>query len=65
MAEYDTQRRATAVPALKPITKNEAAEGSDLRRTQAWERAREAIADDIRKQSGKAGRKFADLVKKK
>ena len=65
MPEYSTNRRATAVPALKPITKNEAAEGSDLRRTQAWERAREAIADDVRQQHAKAGRRFGDLLKKK
>lgn len=65
MAEYSTDRRATAVPSLKPITKNEATGDADLRRTQAWERAREAIADDTRKQRGKAGRKFGDLLKKK
>jgi len=62
---YDEHRRATAVPRLAPVTKNEAAEpGSELRRTQAYERAREAIADEVRAQQAPK-RRFADLVKKK
>ena len=48
MAEYRWDRRTDAIPPLHPITKSEAAEKSDLRRESTYERAREAIADDIR-----------------
>ena len=66
MAEYRWDRRTDAIPPLHPITKSEAAEKSDLRRESTYERAREAIADDIRKQNDKGRkRQFAELVKKK
>lgn len=65
-SEYRPDRRATAVPRLNPITKNEAAEATDLQRQQAYERAREEIADDLRRQrEGTKKKSFADLVKKK
>jgi hypothetical protein len=66
MGAYREDRRATAVPKLNPITKNEAAEGTDLERQRAYERAREEIADDLRRQrDGTKKKSFADLVKKK
>jgi fatty acid-binding protein DegV len=64
MAGYREDRRTDAVRPLAPITKNEAGELSDLNRTRQYEKAREAIADDVRKQGGKK-KNFADLVKKK
>jgi hypothetical protein len=66
MGAYREDRRATAVPKLNPITKNEAAEGTDLERQRAYERAREEIADDLRRQrDGTKKKSFADLVRKK
>ena len=65
MTEYRWDRRIDPTAPLKPVSKNEATEGSDLRREQAWERAREAIADERRKQESKGRRQFSDLVKKK
>lgn len=65
-SEYRPDRRATAVPKLNAVTKNEAAEGTDLERQRAYERAREEIADDLRRQKeGVKKKSFADLVKKK
>lgn len=66
MSAYDQHRRATAVPGLKAVTRNEAAEASDVERQQAYERAREEIADDLRRQrEGTKKRSFSELVKKK
>ena len=67
MTEYRWDRRTDAIPPLKPVTKNEAAAMTDLRREQTWERAREIIADDLRKQAakGRPARQFAELLKKK
>jgi hypothetical protein len=66
MGAYREDRRAMPVPKLNPISKNEAAEGTDLERQRAYERAREEIADDLRRQrEGTRKKSFADLVKKK
>ena len=65
MAGYREDRRTDAIRPLAPITKNEAAQLSDLKRTRQYETAREAIADDRRKQAGGKKKSFADLVKKK
>lgn len=66
MAAYREDRRATAVPRLTAITKNEATEGTDVERQRTYERAREEIADDLRRQKeGTKKKSFADLVKKK
>lgn len=65
-SEYRPDRRATAVPKLNAVTKNEAAEVSDLERQRTLERAWEEISDDLRRQKdGSKKRSFADLVKKK
>ena len=65
MPLYDENRRSTAVPRLSAITKNEATEGTDLRRQEVYERERDRLADELRKQNGEKRRSFADLVKKK
>jgi hypothetical protein len=66
MGAYREDRRASPVPRLNAITKNEAAEGSDLARQRTYERAREATADELRRQrDGTRKKSFADLVKKK
>lgn len=65
-SEYQPNRRATAVPRLNPISRNEAMEGTDLQRQQKYERAREEIADDLRRQKeGTKKKSFSELVKKK
>lgn len=64
MPAYREDRRATAVPRLNAITKNEAAEVSDLARERTYEREREKLADDLRRQrDGTPKKVFADLVK--
>jgi hypothetical protein len=66
MSAYREDRRATAIPRLNPVTKNEAAEGTDVARQNTLERAREQIADDLRRQrDGVKKKTFADLVKPK
>ncbi|GMU61522.1 MAG: hypothetical protein AMXMBFR34_32850 [Myxococcaceae bacterium] len=66
MSGYREDRRVDRVPRLGAITKNEAAEATDLKRERSYETFREAIADDRRKaQGGGPKRSFADLVKKK
>lgn len=66
MAAYREDRRATAVPRLTAITKNEATEATEVERQRTYERAREEIADDLRRQKeGTKKKSFADLVKKK
>lgn len=63
---YSPHRRTPPVPKLNPVTRNEAAETSDLERQKAYERAREEIADDLRRQrEGTTKKSFADLLKKK
>ena len=64
MPAYSENRRATAVPSLKPVTRNEATEGSDVKREQAFERAREANADALKKENSGSKRAFGDLIKK-
>lgn len=65
MAGYNENRRADAVPRLHAVSKNEAAEGTDLRRTTQWEKAREALAEEMKKEAQKnQKRSFKDLVKK-
>jgi hypothetical protein len=65
-SEYQPNRRATAVPRLNAVSRNEAMEGSELQRQQKYERAREEIADDLRRQrEGTKKKSFSDLVKKK
>ncbi len=54
------------MPKLNAVTKNEAAEVSDLQREKRLERAWEEISDDLRRQKdGTKKRSFSDLVKKK
>ncbi len=65
MAEYSWNRRTPKVPRLNPISKSEAAESTELKRTQAYERGWEAIADDLKKQNEKPKRDFSELLKKK
>lgn len=66
MSGYREDRRIDAIPRLGAVTKNEAAEGSDIRRERQYETFREGIADDRRKASGQGPkRNFADLLKKK
>ncbi len=61
--EYRPDRRVDAIRRLQPVTRNEAAEASDLRRERAIEAERERLADELRA-AGKKKRTFADLVKK-
>ena len=66
MADYREHRRPTAVPRLNAVTRNEAGELTDVNRDKAYEKAREEIADDLRRQKeGTKKKSFADLVKKK
>lgn len=62
-SEYRSDRRIEGIGALKAVTKNEAAEATDLRREKAYEAERERIADELRNKTPK--RNFADLLKKK
>ncbi len=62
-SEYRPDRRIEGIKALGAVTKNEAAEATDLRREKAYELERERIADELRRTGKK--RNFADLVKKK
>lgn len=65
-SEYQPNRRATAVPRLNAISRNEAMENTDLQRQQKYERAREELADELRRQrEGTKKKSFSDLVKKK
>ncbi|MBE2254195.1 MAG: hypothetical protein IAE78_31995 [Myxococcus sp.] len=66
MADYKEHRRPTAVPRLNPVTRNEAGELTDINRERTYERAREEIADDLRRQKeGTTKKRFGDLLKKK
>jgi hypothetical protein len=65
MTEYSEHRRPPPVPRLNRVTRNEAAEDSDLERVATYERARESIADDVRQQKRAAGTGFAEVLKKK
>ncbi|MDP3236874.1 MAG: hypothetical protein Q8S33_14480 [Myxococcales bacterium] len=66
MADYKEHRRPTAVPRLNPVTRNEAGELTDINRDRTYEKAREEIADDLRRQKeGTKKKSFADLMKKK
>ncbi len=59
---YSENRRATAVPALKAVSRNEATEGTDDRRQTQWERAREAVADDLKRAAEGPKRSFAERL---
>jgi CHASE3 domain sensor protein len=66
MSGYREDRRVDAIRPLNAVTRNEAAEGTDLRRERQYEALREAIADDRRKAAGLGPkRSFAELLKKK
>ena len=65
MGAYREDRRTDAIRRLQPITKNEAAEMSDIARTRQYEKAREEIADDIKRQNGGKRKAFSELIKKK
>jgi len=65
MGAYREDRRTDAIRRLQPITRNEAAEMSDITRTKQYERAREEIADDLKRQSGGKRKAFSELIKKK
>lgn len=64
MAEYSAERRIGGIRPLGAVTKNEAAESTDLDVLQRWERLREAIADE-RREAAAPRRSFADLLGKK
>lgn len=63
-SEYRPDRRIDAIRRLQPVTKNEAAEASDLRREHTIELERERLAAEL-KASTQPKRSFADLLKKK
>jgi hypothetical protein len=63
-SEYRPDRRIDAIRRLQPVTKNEAAEASDLRREHAIELERERLATELRNAT-QPKRSFADLLKKK
>lgn len=63
-SNYRPDRRIDAIRPLSAVTKNEATEGTDLRREQSYEVERERIAEDI-KRANTPKRSFADLLKKK
>lgn len=66
MSGYREDRRIDAIPRLAAVSKNEAAQPTDIRRERQYEALREDIADDRRKAAGLGPkRNFADLVKKK
>ncbi|MEW5742370.1 MAG: hypothetical protein AB1938_25860 [Myxococcota bacterium] len=66
MSGYREDRRVDRVPRLGAVTRNEAAEATDIKRERTYEAFREAIADDRRKEAGGGPkRNFADLLKKK
>jgi hypothetical protein len=62
MPEYDPQRRIDAVKRLGVVSKNEAAEGTDLRRTTQYELAREAIADERKAAQRPQRRSFSSAL---
>ncbi len=61
---YRQDRRIDAIRPLSAVSKNEATEGSDLRREHAIELERENLADQLRV-AEKPKRNFAELLKKK
>lgn len=63
-SNYRPDRRIDAIRPLSAVTKNEAAEATDLRREQSYEVERERIAEDIKKANAPK-RSFADLLKNK
>jgi DNA-binding XRE family transcriptional regulator len=63
-SEYRPDRRIDAIRRLQPVTKNEAAEASDLRREHGVELERERLAAELRA-AQQPKRSFADLLKKK
>lgn len=65
MSGYREDRRVDRVRRLGAITKNEAAEMSEINRERSYEAARDKIADDIRHDASKHKRSFAELIKKK
>jgi hypothetical protein len=62
MPEYDPNRRITAVPRLGLVSKSEAAEGTDVRRNNEFERLREAGAEATKRAVNSKGRSFADAL---
>ncbi len=60
-AEYRPDRRADKVPKINRVTKNEAAENTDMNRLERIVREREHLADERKK----TGRSFSALLKKK
>jgi hypothetical protein len=65
MAGYREDRRTEKAPRVGPITGSEAAEQTDVRRERLYERTRESIADDLRRQQPGKKKDFASLLKKK
>lgn len=61
---YRQDRRIDAIRPLSAVTKNEATEGTDLRREHTIELERERLADQLRS-AEKPKRSFAELIKKK
>lgn len=62
-SEYRPDRRIDAIRRLSAVTKNEATEGTDLRREKTIEAERERLADELRRSGPK--RSFASLLEKK
>lgn len=62
MGTYREDRRADKVPRLSAVTANEAAEATDLRRAEQYQKEVDRLAAEQKKEPK---RSFADLVKKK
>jgi hypothetical protein len=63
---YRPDRRATPVPRLNAVTRNEAAETSDLKLQRTFEAEREETAEALRAQrDGPRQRTFAETLKRR
>jgi DNA-binding XRE family transcriptional regulator len=65
MSGYREDRRIDAVRRLGAVTKNEAAEMTDISREHTLELEREKLAAEYKAAHEKPKRSFADLVKRK
>jgi hypothetical protein len=65
VAAYREDRKATAVPTLKPITRSEAQAGSDVKRQQQFEEATRASADEVRAARRQPSKRFAAVLERK
>lgn len=62
-SEYRPDRRIDPIRPLSVVTKNEAAQSTDLRREAAIEAQWESVADELKARPPK--RSFAELLKKR